>query len=207
MTKSIFIFALAISFILFSHLASATMTCTDCQVNNCVCQITDCVNGGVRGWSGSSCSGLMSYQYVFSGSSLTWFPPSSGTYGFRVDCPGVTSDCIPISVKPVTTTTTTNAQTTTSTTTTNSTTTTTKKTTTTTTETETSTETTSEIETTSETETTTDTEVQTGGPSIDYSLILIVIVLIVVSSIIFFIYYRRKQTGWQDLYSKWGRGR
>lgn len=110
MIKNISIFVAVIFLIFFSQSVYATMTCTVCQVGNCVCQITNCAAGGVRGWAASSCTGLWGLQYMFSGSTLTWAPSSQGTYSFRIDCAGATSDCVQVSVgalSPTTSTTTT----------------------------------------------------------------------------------------------------
>jgi cobalamin biosynthesis Mg chelatase CobN len=209
MKKNILFVAFLI-FCLGINSASATMTCDNCQVNDCTCAITDCANGGVRGWKGSTCSGTWEYQFTFSDSLLSWMPSSPGIYSFRVDCLGKTSDCTQINVKSpattiLTTTTSISSSTTTSinqTTSTSSTTTTATSSTTTiyrTTSTTTSTETTE-----TETETTTN-EFGNKNTSSDNSLIIVMIVLIVVLIVIFFIYYRKKQYKWQGLYSKWKR--
>ena len=108
--KAIFILMSFISLILFSTVVKAqvSISCPSCYINNCQCSIINCTNGTVKIYNTTDCSGIPKYQYSFLSNSLTWSPPENGNYYFKILCSDENvSTCIPVSVSPIQTTTTT----------------------------------------------------------------------------------------------------
>jgi hypothetical protein len=86
------------SLVLLSSLSFA-ITCSPCEVNNCVCSIGECSSGILRIYPSSSCK-TPSYEYTFSSYQFTWNIAPLGTYYFKVFCAdGKATSCTSITVR------------------------------------------------------------------------------------------------------------
>jgi ABC-type transport system involved in multi-copper enzyme maturation permease subunit len=95
------------SFAISSSLSSAAMaiTCSRCEVNNCVCTVEECSSGIMRIFSSSTCK-IPSYEYTFYSYQFTWSIAPAGTYYLKALCEdGKITACSSITVKAAGTTT------------------------------------------------------------------------------------------------------
>jgi hypothetical protein len=96
MKTKIILASFFLAIFLFSSLVIAgEITCDDCLVGKCKCEIDRCENATVmRAWSTSSkCRGLWDYEYKVSGDGLiTWYPKDAKVYYIRVYAVSSSSD-------------------------------------------------------------------------------------------------------------------
>jgi len=91
----------------FVNIVYATVSCSNCNINNCQCSVSDCSTGVLRVYDSSSCTGIHTISKPFNSSSVTWDPQNTGTNYFRAFCDnGILSSCSSVSVSSTGTTTT-----------------------------------------------------------------------------------------------------
>lgn len=182
LNKNIFLIFVALAVILLPSAVSALVTCNPCEIDGCVCQITECSKGIFNVFTISDCSGVPYVRDTFSGGIKTWYPQNAIDHYILVLCDdGSRSACVqqrvsPIVVAPTTTTTTK------------------EKTTTTTEFTETTTEETGATYTTE--------EKPSGG---GFNFLWIILIFIIVGVVFFFLRMRKKGMSYEEVYKKWSR--
>lgn len=185
--KQILTISAIVGIILLSPISLAAVTCGVCQVDSCVCQITECQSGMFNVFTISDCSGVPYVRDTFSGGMKTWYPPQPLTYYVLALCDDGTTrsvctlqQVLPAGTSPTPTTTTT---------------------TTTTEETVTTTEFTTT--TTKETGVTYETPPSGGG----FNFLWIVIVIFIVMGVAFYFLRirKKKEVSYEEVYKKWSR--
>jgi len=89
MKKKLYIFIFFLLGIIISSNLSFALpitNCPTCNVNNCLCSISNCNSGILRVYSTSSCSGIPVYQFTFQGGAATWAPSQAKTYYLKILC-------------------------------------------------------------------------------------------------------------------------
>jgi len=182
LNKNLLAIFVALSIVLIPSAALAIVTCNPCQVNGCVCQITECSKGIFNVFTISDCSGVPYVRDTFSSGVKTWYPQNAIEYYIYILCDdGNRSLCTPQRALPsgiVTTTTTTTSRTATTTRFT-------------------------ETTTTEETATyTTETKPSGGG----FNFWWIIFIFIIIGIAFYFLKMRKKKVvSYEEVYKKWSR--
>ena len=177
-----------IGIILLPSAVFAAVICNPCEIDGCVCQITDCSKGILNAFTISDCSGIPYIRDTFNNGVKTWYPQNAIGYFILILCDdGTRSVCMPQMVLPrgVTATTTT--------------TTTTREITTTTTEFIPTATTTTE-----ETGATYITDKNPSGGGFNFFWVIIILIFIVVA-FYFLKMKKKKEVSYEEVYKKWSR--